>query len=736
MTEVAAGPPRSEETRTAATPSWIDRLYAAIPVLSAFIWLALLYAWESWSHRTPWLFGDELQLAQISRSIADTGHAARRGAPHGFQTLYAYLIAPAWWFDDAHRAYSTVKYVGALTMTAVIFPTYLLARMLVSKPAALFAATAAAATPALVYSPMLMTEPLAYPYAALCFYLLVKAIVIRSRGWIAAAIAACAVAPAVRGQLALIAFAAALAVIFLAWNSEGARQWRSSWTTGDWVGFVALGIGALTVFNLFMGRGSTTFLVATGNYKHRMFEYGIWAAGALTIGLGVLPMIAGLASLFRSRTEPRSPELRAFTAVAVASIISFGAYTAIKASYLSTVFATRIEERNLIYLIPLLLVGTAIWLDRPRLRLAGLIVGAGFALYAILKTPYQLDTRLSIDTPGLSILALGNRDLGFGNEATRWVLVGAFCLSVLLLLAPGLLGGRRTAAVGAGTLAAGLVIAWSLAGQIAASNASNAQSDSFLSGQPNPTDWVDRVAKGAPTLYLGQNITDPNGIWGLEFWNRSIDYVWSLDGTAPGPGPTETPNIDELNGHLQQQRGELQYVIADTGIDVVGDQVAAGTYLAAGQPTQWRLIRIEYPVRLRHAQTGVFSDGWMSSDASYIQFSTKPGRPGYATVSISRRAWGGEDVPGRVTIKVGRLALQKSQPYLAQVTAVRRWTVHSHGYREFVIPAPPPPRRIEVHISPTFVPNELDPASSDRRQLGAQVGMGFSDTKPAAAAQG
>ena len=22
----------------------------------------------------------------------------------------------------------------------------------------------------------------------------------------------------------------------------------------------------------------------------------------------------------------------------------------------------------------------------------------------------------------------------------------------------------------------------------------------------------------------------------MEFWNRSLTYVWSLDGTAPGPG--------------------------------------------------------------------------------------------------------------------------------------------------------------------------------------------------------
>jgi hypothetical protein len=61
---------------------------------------------------------------------------------------------------------------------------------------------------------------------------------------------------------------------------------------------------------------------------------------------------------------------------------------------------------------------------------------------------------------------------------------------------------------------------------------------------------------------------------------------------------------------------------------------------------------------------------------------------------------------------------------------VRHWTVHAHALKTFVIPAPAPPVRIEIHIEPTFVPNELDPSIGDRRRLGAIVGMGFSETRP------
>ena len=121
--------------------TWLDRAYAALPLTTIFIWLAALYAYQSWRHSSPWLFTDELELTQLSRSIAETGEAARRGEPHFFETLYTYLTAPAWWIDSTASAYDLVRYIGVFTMTAVVFPTYFLARTIVGKPAALFAAT-------------------------------------------------------------------------------------------------------------------------------------------------------------------------------------------------------------------------------------------------------------------------------------------------------------------------------------------------------------------------------------------------------------------------------------------------------------------------------------------------------------------------------------------------------------------------------------------------------------------
>ena len=152
----------------------LDRLYGAIPLVSVFFWLALLYAWQARNHASPWLFTDELEMTDISRAIATTGHGARRGVPYGFHTIYTYLIAPGWRISSTSSAYAAVKYVGVLTMTAAVFPAYFLARLVASPRASLFAATVA-------YSSLVLPEPLAYTWSTLCLFLVVKALATRKR---------------------------------------------------------------------------------------------------------------------------------------------------------------------------------------------------------------------------------------------------------------------------------------------------------------------------------------------------------------------------------------------------------------------------------------------------------------------------------------------------------------------------------------------------------------------------
>ena len=724
MTQASAATPAAAP----ADRTWPDRVLEALPLAIVFMWLCFLYAWESWGHVTPWLFSDEIKLAEIARTIAATGHPGAR-QPGLFNTLYAYLLAPAWLVRDEHTAYAVAKYIGAITMASVFFPAYGIARLVSSRWPALFAATAAAAIPALVYSPMFVLEPLAYPFATLVLYLGMKALVTRRPAWIAAAVVTSFVAPLIRTQLAVLPAILGLALVLRLWVSGRARAWRATWSTGDWVGFVTLLLGAFFFASAYVSYRSESWRVAT-YFSGRMIDYGLWAAGALTIGLGVLPVVIGLGALVLpsrgSRTEPE----RAFVIVTVSALVLFGLYAAVKAAYLSAVFSTLVEERNLIYLAPLLFAATALFFERRRMHVFALVAAAGFALYLILTTPYQMQVHFYSDAPGLAILEAANRHLSFTPTDARWLLLVLLALAVVLpLLIQHRLAWRdATYAIAA---IAVLVVAWNLTGEISAASASNDFSRQFLTRIPDPPDWVDQQTGRSPTLYLGQRIVDPNNLWLTEFWNRSLKYTWSLDGSAPGPGDTVTPNISTDQGQLQQQRGEVKYVLLDS--DLLG--VLGRTKAKLGP---WRLVQIDYPVRLTHATTGFYVDGWMGHKALYVHFaSPKHGHPGLIKVVVSRTGWGGTDVPGHVTIRVGRLRItptgEGSNLALGPVTATRTWTVHARQARTFLVPTPKPPYAVEVTVTPTFVPALLDPRSPDRRKLGAIVSFKPVTVRPAQA---
>jgi hypothetical protein len=740
---------------TAAVPATstarIDRLYQALPLAIAYLWLCVLYGWQTRGHVTPWLFTDELKLAQISRSISETGHAELRGHPSGFDTLYAYLLAPFWRIGDVATAYATIKYVGVIVMTSAVFPTYFLARMILSRPWALFAAVGAVATPALAYAPFLVEEPAAYPWAALCLFLVAKALAARTRWWAIGAGAACVVAPPVCGELAVLIPVYALAAIFLLLTSAPFTRWRKTWSVGDWVGAVVLGIGAIILFSAVVGAHSDTWFIATGFYRHRTIVYGLWAAGAFTIGLGVLPVVC-LAALVRPRGEVWTRELKAYVALTAAALVAFGLYTATKASYLSTKFATVVAERNLIYLAPLLFVATGLALERGRLRLWAIAGTAGFCLYVILTTPYQLDLWPYSDALGFSIVQMANRDLAMDDHDVTWLLVVVLIVSVAVLVVPRLVARPRlTAGIAAG--AAALVLAWGLTGEISASNGTNSFSQALLANFPSPPNWLDKATGQKPTIYLGQGITDPQGIWLMEFWNRALKYVWSLDATAPGPGTTppgyltpDTAPDGRLVGRTIEHGAPpgVNYIVADRDIQVAGkfilqpsvkrviteDQFGFPTHQVVVQPAHWRLLRIAQPLRLQATPVGIYSDGWTGGFSAYNQFSTPGNKPGWIRVRVSRAAFNGPDrKPGHVTIRAGQLIQGPDrEPALGKVRTTLRWVVHSGKGRDFFIPATPR-TRVEVRISPTFSPHEFG-NSSDRRQLGAQVAYAFTSQPP------
>ena len=192
----------------------------------------------------------------------------------------------------------------------------------------------------------------------------------------------------------------------------------------------------------------------------------------------------------------------------------------------------------MIYLIPLIAVAFAVFVDRPRVRLWALAASGAIVGYLLVATPYQLSIRPYSDAPGLSVLGWANRNYRWADTDVRKALLGALAFSLVFALAVAF--GRRFRSVVTPVLAAVAigVLAWNLTGEISFANGSNGTSRLFVKYLPHPLDWVDRATGRQPTAYIGEGMSEGNGTWSLEFWNRSViaDREPRQHGARPGRG--------------------------------------------------------------------------------------------------------------------------------------------------------------------------------------------------------
>ena len=707
-------------------PDFLARFLSAVPLLVLYFALAALYAWQASRRPVPTIFTDELELTQLARAIADTGEPARRGVPYdSLASLVAYVLAPVWWLGSATESWATAKLLLVLAMTATIFPAYGLARMVVPKWYALAAAGAAVAVPALAYAPILVEEPLAYPISTAALWLIARALERPAWGRLAAASAVAVVAALTRTQLAILFMILALGLLWLAWQSERAHRWRSEWSRWDWVGAVTLVVGVALFFAAALGHLSTAWRETTLIWKERIVEHATWAIGALAIGMGILPVIAGVSALARPPDEERDAKTRAFVVTCVASLAVFIAYAGVKGAYISTVFGTFVVERNLIYLCPLLFVATALAFARGIGKGWAIVGAAIFTVTVVAVTPLHLNTYPYYEAHGLSIAALANRKLGWSEGWIEGALIVACVVAFVVVLALKLLGQRSRAFTVVAASAALVVVAWGLTGQVYAAAGERDFSEFLDSGLPKPYDWVEQATKGGSVVVVGQQITDATNIWLTEFFNPAVQKMWSLDGSAiKVGGPILTPDLDAVDGTLTPSPG-TKYALAVNGVALQAPIVA------------WRKDAVLYridgkPLKLQEALVGRQSDGWMvgSSDdpvarASYTRYDVSKDEPGLAIVQLTRVGWcpkPGLRQTGKVTVRIGPVGIgPDKQPRIDRVTETRHFDVPDCKAEGVTLTPPDVPWRMEITVAPTFRPKDIDPTESEARELGAVI---------------
>jgi hypothetical protein len=714
-----------------------------VPLLAAYFAFAAYYVWQAWRRETPAIFTDELEFTQISRAIAHTGSPARREEAYHFTSLYPYFTAPAWWLHGTQQAFDAVKYLGVLAMTAAIFPAYALGRFVLSRNWAIAAAIGAIAAPALSYSPILTEESFAYPLSTLALWAIVRATLRPGRRTIALAFAICVVAAATRSELVVTFVVLAGSLGAVAWRRDRLRNWRATWNRWDRIGAAAFALGGVILLDAFLSHRSFEWYVITSFYKERLWQYGTWATGALAIGVGVLPLIGLLVVLVRRRGDAPDPGRTAFTIVATASLVAFCWYAALKGAYISYSFSSLVVERNLIYLAPLLFVGTALLLERRTVRTGWAVAVGIFTGYLVARVPIKLafDHYPYYEAHGLAIVSFANRIFHWPSGPILTTLLALTAVWTLLALVLRRIPahGRAAGALIAATCAA--LVVWNVTAQTYAANGEYQLSHSFARSFVHPFDWVDRATGGGRTVLVGQQFGSDYNPYNLtEFWNRSIVKVWTVDPTSPAPTPGHglNPDLARPDGTLTPSPGTT-FALAVNGVTLQAPVVPISP--AVPGTTLYRLDG--KPLRLAFSQTGVESDGWVTApdpkspaNSAYNRFDAASLGPGFAVVGLDRIAWAGTDVPGHVVVRLGTLVVGPDrQPAIGRVLAVKHLTIHSCinppkllCSTKLLFKNPGRPFRIEVSIFPTFSPHLIDTRSSEVRNLGARVSYSFVGT--------
>jgi len=452
-----------------------------------------------------------------------------------------------------------------------------------------------------------------------------------------------------------------------------------------------------------------------------MLDFALWANGALALGLGLVPFLATIAALASVRGRTLSDGERGFAVTAAGAVGCFGVYAAVKGAYLSTTFASVVPERNVIYLTPILFAGTAWLLDRRAARLWALTGACALLIWLIVDTPFGLSYP-NYEAHGFSMLTFANRVLRWDETRLEHVLIAVAILATIVLAV--LSSSTRRVARPLVIVLVAATLVWTTSAEVYGARGENELSERFYGALPKPPDWLDRLDGNQRAVFFGQSITDANPLWSLEFWNRSLKRMWSLDASVPGPGAVTTGELAKPNGTIYPSP-ETDWIVANRGVvlrpeagrRVVGDYVA--------QP-------LHGPIRLGSAVYGIYPDGWMGEKAAYDRYDVRPGERGLASITVSRIGWCGKDKPAHVTVKLGPLGVTPDRhPVIRRVTQIGRDVLNScEQLPVFLFRAPPGPWRAEVEVSPTFSPHELDPQLGDARQLGAQVSFDYRPFAP------
>jgi dolichyl-phosphate-mannose-protein mannosyltransferase len=390
----------------------------------------------------PRIFRDELLHWEMAKAVVAHQPFVLFGQPVDTPAvLYPVVLSVVFWVDHARLAFDLARGINAACLSAVVFPTYALAREFEAPPVAFAAAVLAALVPGGVYSALIMEESLYYPLFVLscwlCFRVLTRG---APRDAVACGVALCLTYFAKPLTLLLVA---AYGLALLAWTG---RRWRAAGPFRERLRGLAPRLlpllclaGALVARHALAGPGqlpgSASEVVLSRFYAQEAqgplvppllptLVVLLALVSALALGTGVVPLAALPGAWMAARRDPRRAWFLGFTIlVLVIYLLGIARHTLLLNE------TPKIQERYLFAVAPLLIVATLTVSPLAVSRTAAAIV-----LTAIVLTLGPLAHHLlprAMDAPSLAIIWASRRGLGPGLTcllaagAAATVLIGA-----------------------------------------------------------------------------------------------------------------------------------------------------------------------------------------------------------------------------------------------------------------------------------------------------------------------
>ena len=436
----------------------------------------------------PWIFVDELIYSELAKSIAGGGDLLIRDVPaSGYGVVYPLLVSPAWaLFDRIPDAYTAAKAINAVLISLAAVPAYLLARRLVGERLSLLAAVLAVALPSLAYSGVIMTENAFYPLflvVILCLVLVLERPTLTRQ-----IVLVCLLGVAYQTRPQALALAAAALTAPLVQGLLGRRVRSALVAQRTLYGIAGAGVILVVALQLLRGQSFSSLLGAYsvtgegGYHAGAVARYFLYQAAELDLYLGVAPVIAAaLVVVCMRNTDPR---LDAY----LAATISASFWLLLLVATFASKFAGRIQERNLFYLVPLVLIALLVWIERGAPRPARATAAVAIVAAAL---PGTLPFARLIDFPAISetLMLLPLWDLvGHGLKAgdlSAVVVPAAIAAAALLLFLP-----RRFVLA----LPLLVLVYFLVALRPIEQRMTRASAGSIHSGISNPhRDWIDRA---------------------------------------------------------------------------------------------------------------------------------------------------------------------------------------------------------------------------------------------------